>query len=372
MSSPTPKHSRQSSNIDSLAFSPARTHSRTSNYSPITPSRPSAHGVDAFGLEIFGSGGLHSSSTGLGNLADELADAWDEEECEDDSSTIFPEETNFNPARDSGAEVSPPTFDPTSVTHVTNIIPLLEKRPKKLPPNENDNGKDENQLPFELDGLPPGLIAKIDLLETLAQARSEEDEPEGGVIRRLTELLKELGGQSRVESSATRLATTHSALSTQLVFQTRFVQSLVFQLFSSSSLSLSETDIDDLVPLLIQTGDSMPRPCAEAFHSLTQLHSLTADLIQTLNYLSDTLHMSRQTIATASRRLRSVRDLVTEIQKEDEAREEGEHWLQSHNWPQRLHNRECAKECDDVMVGFNEVCDKWRARLVAQAEVMGV
>jgi hypothetical protein len=136
------------------------------------------------------------------------------------------------------------------------------------------------------------------------------------------------------------------------------------------SLPPDEDFIDDLMPLLVTLGESMPRPTTAAFTSLTQLHSLTADLVQTINYLSDTLHMSRQTTTTATRRLKSARELVAEMRKEEDAREEGERWLKRGNWSERLGKRECAGVCGDVVGGFEEVCNDWRARLVAQAEAV--
>lgn len=78
--------------------------------------------------------------------------------------------------------------------------------------------------------------------------------------------------------------------------------------------------------------------------------------------------MSRQNTTTASRRLKSARELVADMRKEEEAREEGERWLSRGNWSERLAARECAGVCDDVVGGFEEVCNGWRARLVAQAE----
>lgn len=112
----------------------------------------------------------------------------------------------------------------------------------------------------------------------------------------------------------------------------------------------------------------MPRPSTTAYTSLTALHGLTADLIQTLNYLSDTLHMSRQTTTTATRRLKSSKELVAEMRRDEELREEGERWLARGNWGERLQKRECAGVCGDVIGGFEEVCNGWRERLLAQAE----
>jgi hypothetical protein len=152
--------------------------------------------------------------------------------------------------------------------------------------------------------------------------------------------------------------------------QARLLQSLAYSVFSPMVAPPDEDSIDDIMPLLISMSESMPRPTTAAFNSLTQLHTLTADLVQTLNYLSDTLHMSRQTTTTATRRLRSARELVAEMRKEEDAREEGERWLRRHNWSERLGNRECASVCGDVVGGFEEVCNNWRARLVAQAEAV--
>lgn len=120
--------------------------------------------------------------------------------------------------------------------------------------------------------------------------------------------------------------------------------------------------------MLTAVSNDMPRPATNAFDSLAALHSVTSDLVQTLNYLSDTLHMSRQTTTTATRRLRTAKEMVSEMKREEELREEGERWLLKGNWGERLENRECAGVCRDVVGGFEEVCNGWRERLLAQAE----
>lgn len=126
--------------------------------------------------------------------------------------------------------------------------------------------------------------------------------------------------------------------------------------------------IDELLPLLMALADEMPRPSTSAFQSLTALHSLTSELVQTLNYLSDTLHMSRQTTGTATRKLKSAKELVADMRRDEELREEGEMWLTKGNWDERLKKRECAGVCGEVIGGFEEVCNGWRERLLAQAE----
>jgi hypothetical protein len=120
--------------------------------------------------------------------------------------------------------------------------------------------------------------------------------------------------------------------------------------------------------MLLALPENMPRPTTTAYNSLMALHTLTSDLVQTLNYLSDTLHMSRQTTTTAARRLKSAKELVAELRREEELREEGERWLSRGNWGERLRKRECANVCGEVVGGFEEVCNGWRARLLDQAQ----
>lgn len=127
-------------------------------------------------------------------------------------------------------------------------------------------------------------------------------------------------------------------------------------------------DDDTFSPMLAALADQMPRPSTAAYQSLAALHGLTGDLVTTLSYLSDTLHMARQTTTTATRRLRSAKELVAEMRRDEELREEGERWLERGNWDERLRRRECAHVCGEVVGGFEEVCNGWRERLLAQAE----
>lgn len=82
--------------------------------------------------------------------------------------------------------------------------------------------------------------------------------------------------------------------------------------------------------------------------------------------------MSRQTTTLATRRLKSAREQVAELRREEEEREEAERWLERENWGERLQRRECATVCGDVVGGFEKVCEGWRERLLAQADAIGV
>ena len=165
-----------------------------------------------------------------------------------------------------------------------------------------------------------------------------------------------------------RLITAHSALTTHLAHQTRQLHSLTFPLLSPLAPAPDTETVEDLIPLLLSLSDDMPRPSTSAFNSLSALHSITADLIQTLSYLSDTLHMSRQTTSMAARRLKSAKELVADLRKDEDLREEGERWLSRGNWGERLQKRECAGVCGEVIGGFEDVCNGWRQRLLSRAE----
>ncbi|KAH8782045.1 hypothetical protein F5882DRAFT_462994 [Hyaloscypha sp. PMI_1271] len=380
----TPRHSRHPSNIDLSFASPQsynespRRHSKTSIHTPTTPNRNSLQRSDSIGIDVFSSGGPAPPSNGLGNLADELADAWGDEEGSGEEDEYGEPEMNFQEAkeegdggqtRDSGVDVSSSPVEGS--LKPSGLFPPGGVRGHRRRTSEYDGSDYGGDSDLESAGMPLGLVSRMDMVESLVRRGMENTGTDrDGVVKRVIEGLKDLGGQSGVEGGATRLITAHSALSTHLMHQSRLLQSLAYAVLSPVVAPPDEDFIDDLMPLLVTIGESMPRPTAAAFNSLTQLHTLTADLVQTLNYLSDTLHMSRQTTTTATRRLRSARELVAEMRKEEDAREEGERWLKRHNWSERLGNRECAGVCGDVVGGFEEVCNDWRARLVAQAEAV--
>ncbi|KAJ2966934.1 hypothetical protein NUW58_g10551 [Xylaria curta] len=131
-------------------------------------------------------------------------------------------------------------------------------------------------------------------------------------------------------------------MATHVTHQTRQLHNLTFPLLSPLVNPPDPETIDALLPILTAVSSDMPRPATSAFDSLAALHSVTSDLVQTLNYLSDTLHMSRQTTTTATRRLRTAKEMVSEMRREEELKEEGERWLARGNWGERLQNRECS------------------------------
>lgn len=186
-----------------------------------------------------------------------------------------------------------------------------------------------------------------------------------------------------------RLITAYSSITSHLTHQTRTLQSLIHPLLFSPFPLLSEDAIDSLMPLIDegllpnlpypfpdqprQTSRPATPSQASALNPLVSLQALisqTSDITLSLRGLSDTLYESRQLTSTASRRLRSARELVADLRREEENREEGSRWLERGEWDRRLQDREAGKVCGDVVSGFEAVCGEWREKLFgANAEV---
>ncbi|TGJ84314.1 hypothetical protein E0Z10_g4455 [Xylaria hypoxylon] len=377
----TPRHSRHSSAIDATypTISPnmspsARRQSKSSFHEPLTPLRQSMNEAEFHDLGGGGGGGGSGQDNGLGNLADELADALsgsgDEDEYyEDDYETQEDRRELIDGVRDSGVDVVSHIDLPNRTKSSSLSVPSPNTRGHRRAESAYDGSEYGSESDLDSPGMPPSLVAKMDAVESLARRGAENTGgPADGVFKRVTDGLRDLGSQSGVEGSTTRLITAHSALATHLTHQTRQLHNLTFPLLSPLVAPPDAETIDALLPILTGVSNDMPRPATSAFESLAALHAVTSDLVQTLNYLSDTLHMSRQTTTTATRRLRTAKEMVSEMRREEELREEGERWLARGNWGERLQNRECAGVCRDVVGGFEEVCNGWRARLLAQAE----
>lgn len=216
----TPKHSRHPSGIDlsfatPLSYDSARRHSKASIQSPTTPNRHSIIRSDSIGQDVFSGGGPGAASNGLGNLADELADAWGEEGDEDEGDSDLEPDMNFQEIkeeggeggqqRDSGVDVtSSPVQAPLKSANLTPPMPTLGRGHRRAPSDYDgsDYGGDSD---LESPGMPPGLVARMDMVESLARRGTENNGSErDGVVNRVIDGLKDLGGQSGVEGGATR------------------------------------------------------------------------------------------------------------------------------------------------------------------------
>lgn len=207
MSSPqTPVHSRHTSDLSfnsPLAYE-SYSHHRRNSSQPTSPNGPRFNRADSMG--ILSSGG--APPNGLGNLADELADAWDDEEGEeyegDEPELNFHVEGGSSQPEgnhDSGVDLmEKPVPGPTNL-----VPPTPSGRGHRRQHSDYDGSDYGDDSDLDSPGIPPGLQAKMDLVESLARRGTENNGSEQDmVVKRLVESLNHLGGQSGVEGNATR------------------------------------------------------------------------------------------------------------------------------------------------------------------------
>lgn len=192
------------------------------NYSPVTPRSANRQSF----------GEPNGGGDGLGSLADELADAWDDEDeglpresgglnleaelngdIEVDSSYVDHQGepgvngTPIHAGRDSGIALdsSPaiPSIPPNHFDH-NSLSPqrMNSKYRRKRSYDGSDYGDEDD---FESDGISPGLERRMAEVESLARRGLEENGSESDkVVSRFAEKLGDLGGQAGVEGGVTR------------------------------------------------------------------------------------------------------------------------------------------------------------------------
>ncbi|MCJ1297954.1 hypothetical protein MMC08_000743 [Hypocenomyce scalaris] len=394
----TPTRRRQSASID-FSFASASpqnngnssirpSHSRKSSLSslhsirsPVTPRPRSSHEPNGYFGASNDYGNVVEAGNGLGSLADELAEAWDEEEDMeevvqesraggDDAMCNGGSQQQTGPQSDYPHDIGfgmPSNSTLQLVATGSLSPPKLPARPKHRRKDSQYDGSDygENSELEDAAGISSSLEARMATIEGLARRGTETNGSDAdGVIKRVADILKDLGSQSGIENGATRLITAHTALTSHIAHQTRLLQALTHHLLSPLSAPPDASTIDSLLPLLRDIITFIPTPTSQPLSSLRHLQNSTNDLTSTLSYLADTLHMTRQTTTLASRRLRSSREAVAELKREGAEREEGIRWVETGGWDERLSGRECARVCGEVVGGFEEVCRGWRERLV--------
>ncbi|KAE8157935.1 hypothetical protein BDV40DRAFT_35551 [Aspergillus tamarii] len=409
------RHNQSQSSIDFDPISPGtyapNGFSHSPPRSPMSPrfSAPSSparghHAQSINGSHYRMSGDFGSAADmgggGLGNLADELADAWEQEEG--GYGYASGQEVEHIPANSQHMDRS----DSEDGYHMGTRTPssgYSSERASLQPPKPKtrNGGHRHRRTESQYDGsdygpdsdleeaadISPSLEMQMAEVESLARRGLENNGSESDhAIARVVEALRDLGGQSGIENNAMRLITAHSSITSHLTHQTRTLQTLTHPLLFSPFPLLSEDAIDSLIPLIddellpnlpypfpVQSRHSSRpatpshSPALNPLYSLQSLVSQTSEITLSLQSLSDTLYESRQLTATASRRLRSARELVSELRREEEGREEGTRWIEKGDWDRRLRDREAGRECGDVVSGFEAVCGEWRERLFGAA-----
>ena len=313
-----------------------------------------------------------ADSAGLGNLADELGEALDEDgegNTDEHGGEVYGNGVaNGHPAE--------PTLEyKAAVSRERSLSPPKHSMRSNKKHQRQDSHYDRSDYGDDsdldcVDGISSGLEARMAAVENLSRRGTEANGSElDGVVLRLVDHLKELGSQSSIENGTSRLITTHTALTSHLSNQTRSLSTLTHHILSPLSAGLDPSSIDDIIPLLSALLLDLPTPISQPLSSLHSLHASTTDIISIFTYLSDTLQMTRQTTSLASRRLRSATEMVVEMRREAEAGEEAVRWIEKGDWEKRLAGRECAGICRDVLGGFEDTCSRWRERLVVGLEV---
>lgn len=197
----TPRHSRQSSAVEGYQeFASPRRHQ---SQDPDTPYRNNSRD-DTLEVGLL-TGGGRAGEVGMGNLADELADAFSESGDEDEDEDEDDDHSSINNDNDGCvASQSSPSREPGSRSMDTGTnVPIRSHR--KVESNSYDGSEFGSEPDFDLPGVPPGLLAKIDAIESLARRGTENY---GGstddAVSRVTEALRDLGSQSSIEASASR------------------------------------------------------------------------------------------------------------------------------------------------------------------------
>jgi hypothetical protein len=166
-------------------------------------------------LSILGSGGPGNTSSGMGNLADELADAFSDsgEEYEatephedgDGSKVTRKQVLGRNESRDSADSNGTISGESRPRKDGSLNIPQSLRHSHQRKGSEYDGSEYGSETDFEATGMSTSLITKIDGVESLVRRGTERSGgPTDDVFQRVTEGLRDLGSQSSVEGSASR------------------------------------------------------------------------------------------------------------------------------------------------------------------------
>ncbi|KAL8643022.1 MAG: hypothetical protein Q9228_000367 [Teloschistes exilis] len=299
-------------------------------------------------------------SNGLGNLADELAEAWDDSvrHGRDSEDVAVPdrlqnghEVQRGRPAFEIHHSVSdsiPPRHQ-REVNDDRSLSPPKQSSRKRLQRkslNESDyDGSDygDSSDLEAVEGISASLEHRLAAIESLARRGTESNGSEAdSVLTRVAVCLQNLGPQADLETGTSR-SVRHLAR------------------------NYVGNEIDGLLPLLTITPELLSQPNTRAVSALRGVYSSSLDLISTLSMLADSLHMMRQTTSRASRKLKAAKEAVDDVRKDHQVMEDGIRWIQEGNWEEKLSNRECANVCGLMLDGFKEACEVWEKRMDERA-----
>ena len=318
-------------------------------------------------------GAAFDRSGGLGNLADELGGAWDEDENgevildhlqEGGFSPQSPHEMNDLHDFGYGVTLHSPLPQDENILHhpMSNSLEPPRGGGHKRNDSAYDGSDYGNDSDYEdhSEGFPPLLRKRVREIENLAREGQHTDDTlseGGGVVKRTVAALRDLGPpQSNIEYGVTRLVTAYTSMATHRTHKQRdvFTQSHSL-LYGNSAMFLPEEFIDVLLDEIQALESAVPfLPAQNPLLSLQILASQTGELTQTLRGLTDLLQETKLATNAATRKLKSVKDMVDDMQEEEELVESSIMLIQAQDWDRRLRERQAAKTCHEVVRGFAE------------------
>lgn len=260
-------------------------------------------------------------------------------------------------ARDSGVDVA---YKSSPTHHSISSVPLQSKQQPHRNfsrPMSRDSDSDH----------PSGLftLEMEDAINAIARLANPPPLHHPDAIPNALSALQHLTPQSALEANTQRLTTSTNSISSHLAQQTRIVSSLSSSFFTPLSIAspLDVAALDDMATGIAEVLRILPMPDARALQALTKLDRETTDLLHTLSALTDSLQMGKQATTSASRHLRNTLTMVTQLRRESDLAEQAKWKIEKEGWERKLGERWCAKECGDVVGGFEQVCEGLRRGL---------
>lgn len=143
----------------------------------------------------------------MGNLADELADAFsDSGDDEDGSLDVDATDSQGHIGHDHAQDSGQVQDELRSGKNGNCLgVPTAQRKGHQRKGSQYDGSEFGSDTDLHADGLPPSLVAKIDDVESLTRRGTENyGGPEDDVVKRVADSLRSLGSQSSVEASASR------------------------------------------------------------------------------------------------------------------------------------------------------------------------
>jgi len=290
--------------------------------------------------------------SGAGTLADEL-DSEDEDDDnewnndgEDDTENIVEQEdssvyeanvNDFMGLKDSGIGVENKQSDPAPELQITMVS------------KEQDLKIDDESFSRELE------IALKDIADLV---NGDKFSPVDTTHRTVT-ALRELNNQQTLDTLVHRLNTSIKSISTHMVTHTKALQTASSTILGSvmSINTLDIITIEVLSDLYVNLNKALPFPDSSVLQQIHRLYRDTIDLQNTLSSLLDSIQLDKQMLVSATRCLKVVSSMVSELQREHILMENGRNYLDHEGWNEKIGQRWCALQCREVVNGFEKACD---------------